>query len=276
MERVCLTTYPPYFTLYREEEGIKEMLSKPETWENEYLISFYEVDAKNRVFLPTLWKYLQETAWNHAHQLGIGYDDLARDDYFWILSRLAIEMQEYPRWGEKISVRTWLLESSRLFAFRDFSIMGEDGRVIGGAKSAWVVLDFKNRKPQRIESFLKGLNPLSDQHGTGISLDRIPPMRGFDEEISLTVRYSDLDMHQHVNNARYIEWILNGYSCEMHQTYQVSTFEIHFLAESTCGDVLSIRSERQNETPPIFLHTIERRRDGQELCRARVQWKRVE
>lgn len=253
-----------------------QSLSKPKTWEDEYLVSFYEVDAKNKVFLPSLWKYLQETAWNHANRIGIGYLDLARNDHFWVLSRLAIDMDEYPGWGDKIQVKTWLLGNSRLFAFRNFSILKEDGRIIGGAKSAWVVLNLKSRKPQRIEPFLKDLNPLPDQHGAETRLDKLPAAGDPGSEAFFTVHYSDLDMHQHVNNARYIEWVLDSYPFEMNQTHHISTFEINYLAESSCGDELSIRSERQRDSIPTFLHTVVRKEDGRELCRARVRWRRVE
>lgn len=248
--------------------------TKPQTWEETYLISFHEVDAKKRVFLPSLWKYLQETAWSHAHRIGIGYLDLAQNGHFWILSRLAIEMKEYPGWGDQIRVKTWVLGSSRLFALRDFSILKEDGRVIGGAKSAWVVLDFKNRKPQRIEPFLRGLIPLPDQQGAGTKLEKLPAPEDPVEEASFTVRYSDLDIHQHVNNARYIEWILDSYSFEMNQAHQIATFEMNFLSESNYGEKLFIRTEQKKDLPLTFLHTIVRKDDGQELCRARVRWRK--
>lgn len=253
-----------------------QSLSKPKTWEDTYLVSFYEVDAKNRIILPNLWKYLQETAWNHANCIGIGYSDLSQNDFFWVLSRLTIDINEYPAWGDKIRVKTWLLESSRLFAFRDFSIMKEDGRIIGGAKSAWVVLNLKTRKPQRIEPFLRELNPLPDQHGAKTVLDKLPAPSAPNEETFFTVRYSDLDLNLHVNNSRYIEWILDSYSFEMNQTHQISSLEINFLAESNCGDELSVQSERQHGSIPTFLHTMIRKADGRELCRARVRWRKVE
>lgn len=253
-----------------------QSLSKPKTWEDEYLVSFYEVDAKTRVFLASLWKYLQETAWNHANRIGIGYSDLVRNDYFWVLSRLAIEMNEYPGWGDKIRVKTWLPGNSRLFALRDFSIVKEDGRIIGGAKSAWVVLDLKSRKPQRIEPFLKGLSSPSDQHGAETKLEKLPAPNDPGAETFFAVHYSDLDMNQHVNNARYIEWIVDSYPMEINQTHHIATFEINFIAESNCGDELSIRSERQKDSIQTFLHTIIRKEDNRELCRARVRWKRID
>lgn len=251
-------------------------VERPQIWEETYRVTFYEVDAKNRIFLPNLWKFLQETAWNHANHLGIGYTDLARNGHFWILSRLALDIHQYPAWGEKIRVKTWLVEHSRLFAYRDFSITDERGVVIGGAKSAWVVLDFKNRKPQRIEPFLRGLNPLPDQHGAETLLERLPPLIAPKEENPFAVRYGDLDIHLHVNNSRYLEWILNSYSFEIHQRHEVSSLEIHFLAESNFGDQILVRTEQQKDSPPTFLHSVVRRNDGQELCRARMRWKRIE
>jgi acyl-ACP thioesterase len=83
-------------------------------------------------------------------------------------------------------------------------------------------------------------------------------------------------MNQHVNNAKYIEWILDSYPLEMNQTHNVTTFEINFLAETNYGEELCIHSEPQKDSAPTFLHTMIRKEDGRELCRARVRWKRVE
>ena len=148
--------------------------------------------------------------------------------------------------------------------------------MIGGAKSAWVVLNLKSRKPQRIEPFLKDLNPLPDQHGAETKLDKLPAASDPGSKTFFTVHYNDLDMHQHVNNARYIEWILDSYSFEMNQTHYITTFEINFLAESSCGDELCVQSERQKDPILTYLHTMIRKEDGRELCRARVRWKKVE
>ena len=52
------------------------------SWEDEYSISFYEVDTKNEVFLPVLWGFVQETAWHHADHLRLGYSDLMGNNIF--------------------------------------------------------------------------------------------------------------------------------------------------------------------------------------------------
>ena len=150
------------------------MSEMKKSWEDEYAISFYEVDTKNEVFLPILWSFMQETAWHHADHLKVGYSDLAEHNSFWALSRLFIQMDEYPRWGDKIRVKTWLAGMGRLFALRDFSITNSKGKIISTARSAWLVLDFKSRRPQRVEPLFKRILPLLDRPAEAEEPEKIP------------------------------------------------------------------------------------------------------
>jgi acyl-ACP thioesterase len=245
-------------------------------WEDEYSISFYEVDAKNEAFLPVLWGFMQETAWHHADHLRVGYSDLMEQQCFWVLSRLSIQMEEYPRWGDRIRVKTWLTGTGRLFALRHFSIADLTGKILGTAGSAWLVLDLKSRKPQRIEPLFKHLRHLFDHLPLAEEPEKLPALVVPRLRKSYKVRYSDMDIHDHVSNIKYIEWILDSYPFEMNRTYQIHTFEINFLAESSYEDTISIQAETLQECPPAFLHRIFREEEGRELCRARTGWKEVE
>jgi acyl-ACP thioesterase len=252
---------------------MKEM---KKSWGDEYSVPFGEVDTKNEVFLSHLWNLMQETAWNHATHLKVGYSDLAEQKYFWVLSRLFIQMDEYPGWGEKIKVKTWLAGMGRLFALRNFSIANSKGDILGNAKSAWLVLDLKNRRPQRIEPVFKHLLHLFDDLPSAEEPKKLPaPVRSKMEK-SYKVRYSDIDMHHHVNNTKYIEWILDSYPFEMHWKFHIHTFEINFLAESSHEDEISIHTEPLGDSPPAFLHSVFRKGDGRELCRARASWKPID
>jgi medium-chain acyl-[acyl-carrier-protein] hydrolase len=245
------------------------------SWEDEYAISFDEVDTKNEAFLPVLWSLMQETAWNHAEHLGVGYSHLMEHQYFWVLSRLSIQMEGYPRWGDQIKVKTWLTGIGRLFALRQFSIADAKGKVIGTAKSAWLVLDMKSRRPQKIGPVFKHIEYLFEGLPVAEEPEKLPAPVQPRMEKSYTVRYSDIDMHHHVNNIKYVEWILDSFPFEMNQTHQIHTFEINFLGESTHGDEIAIYTETLKETPPAFLQNIIRKGDGRELCRARTVWNRV-
>jgi len=245
------------------------------SWEDEYSVSFHEVDSKNEVFLPVLWSFMQETAWHHADHLRLGYSDLMEQQYFWVLSRLSVQMEGYPRWRDRIQVKTWLTGTGRLFALRQFSIADLSGNILGTARSAWLVLDLKSRKPQKIEPLFKPIRHLYDHLPPAEEPEKLPTPAQPSSKKSYEVRYSDIDIHHHVNNIRYIEWILDSIPREMNRTHQIHTFEINFLAESSYEDVISIQTETFQESPPIFLHRVSREREAKELCRARTGWKKV-
>jgi acyl-ACP thioesterase len=246
------------------------------SWEDEYSISFHEVDTKDEVFLPVLWSFMQETAWHHADHLRVGYSDLMKQHYFWVLSRLFVQMEEYPRWGDRIRVKTWLTGTGRLFALRQFSIADLSGKILGTARSAWLVLDLKNRKPQRIEPLFRHFSHLLDHLPPAEEPEKLPVPAKPGSKKSYEVRYSDIDIHHHVNNIGYIEWILDSVSLDMNRTHHIHTFEINFLAESSDEDVISVQTETLQESPPVLLHrVVSREGEGKELCRARTGWKKV-
>ncbi len=249
---------------------------KENVWEDENTIGFFEVDTKNRVSLPTLWRLMQETAWNHADRIQLGYSDLSQKNHIWVLSRLFIHIHDYPKWGDRIKFQTWLLGIRRLFALRDFSIRDQKGNLMGAAKSAWLVLDLNSRKPQRIEPYLSSMNALPEKHASEGKLEKIPALNHPDTREFFTTRYSDLDMHQHVTNIKYMEWILDSYSFEMNNTHRILTFEMNFLAEASYGDEISVQTEALEGPTIAFLHRVVRKKDDRELCRARTKWKRIE
>ncbi len=251
------------------------MTEMKESWEDEYSIPFCEVDMKKEVFLPTLWNFMQETAWHHADHLRVGYSDLAEHHDFWVLSRLSVQMNNYPCWGDQIRISTWLTGATRLFALRNFSIANSKGDILGTAESAWLVLDLKSRKPQRIEPLFKHLRYLLDSSQLADEPEKLrgpvqPKMKK-----SFAVHYSDIDMHHHVNNTKYMEWIVDSYPLEMHQDYHVHTLQMNYLAESAHGDEISVHTEPVEDVPLAFLHSVLREKDGRELCRARVCWEQI-
>ncbi|HUL21728.1 MAG TPA: acyl-ACP thioesterase domain-containing protein [Thermodesulfobacteriota bacterium] len=251
-----------------------QMSQMKASWEDDYSISFHQVDTKNEVFLPVLWSFMQETAWHHANHLRLSYTDLMDQQYFWVLSRLSVQMEEYPRWGDRIRVKTWLAGAGRLFALRQFSIADLSDKILGTARSAWLVLDLKSRKPQKIEPLFKHLQHLFD-HLPAEEPEKLPaPVRPGLKK-SYEVRYSDIDIHHHVNNIKYIEWILDSVPLEMNRTHRIQTFEINFLAESSYEDVISIQTETFQESPPVFLHRVSKEGEGKELCRARTGWEKA-
>ena len=270
--------------------------------EQKFRIHNYETDTAGSMSPPALFNYLQDIAATHAKGLNWGKENLMKKNQFWVLSRMLVDMDKLPDGGSEIVIKTWPRGVDGIFAMRDFEIRDSGGSRIGGASSAWLVVDAGTRRPVRPGGMLKDLGErVTDTK----SLDRNPvklPAPGESQynTIPFPVKYSDLDTNLHVNNVRYLQWALDAYPLDFRIKNEIRGVEVNYLSESLPGDEVYIGisgeedghseedgnsgkdgysdedrnsgKERSNGEEQRFFHTVKRSGDNKELCRIRVRW----
>jgi medium-chain acyl-[acyl-carrier-protein] hydrolase len=239
-----------------------------------YVIRSYEVSAGGRLSIPSIFNLLQDAASSHALKLGVSVPQLLASNYTWVLSRIYLNMNHYPGWGDTIQVHTWPSGIQRVFALRDFDIRQGDG-TIGSCVSAWIIIDATNRRPVRPTGFAQQLNPVDRQHVLDHPLGKLPVLETPQIEKPFSVRYRDLDINQHVNNASYIEWLLECIPGMVENGRCLSELEVNFLGEALYGDRVLARCCHQDEEEMRFAHDVLRKADGRELIRARTSWQKL-
>jgi len=205
----------------------------------QFKINSYEVDESSAARLTSIANYLQEIAYNHANELGVGYQALLDRKMVWVLSRMHIEMNRFPIWDEIISVETWPRQIERLFANRDFRINDGEGKQIGKATTQWLVLDSIKHRP---------VKPFEDLFAfplrTDTALDQVPgpvnPEGELEFSYTRTVHYSDLDVVGHVNNVKYIEWSVDALPAGLLSEYRITAMTINYLQEALRNEEVSI------------------------------------
>lgn len=252
---------------------------RPAIWSETLTIHSYDVDLTRHAAIEALCRYFLEAAWNHAEALGFGFGHLAAEGKVWVLSRLLLDLQTYPRWGDTVSLHTWPRGIQSIFALRDFELQSAGGQAVVAGSSAWLILDARSRRPQRVERFLSAITPVGRQ-ATQRDPEKLPafPSAGTQQPGTsnpapsppFIVRYSDVDLNGHVNSARYLVWLMDSYPREWHERRVPCRLEINYLGESHQGELLSMHTQATG--PQEFLHSI-RKIDGQEACRAQIQWR---
>ncbi len=238
-------------------------------WEEKFKIHSYEIDIKGNATLPVLCKLMQESASNHAEHLQVGYDFLKEQNLIWVISRQLIHIYSYPRWGDTITVHTWPSGKGRMYWQRDFKILNQQNAVIGVATTIWFTVDLETRKPRKTEDFFT-LDVEDAEQVFPYKLEKLNDIEKSDFSKTSEVSYFDLDIHAHVNNVRYIEWILESFSYDFQKGYSLKEIEINFLSEARVGEGVTVCCEEKGEL--TFLHNIVNNRNGRELCRAKTKW----
>lgn len=241
-----------------------------------YRVRSYETDPYGRASVRTLLLLLQEAATEHSKVLDVAVRFLIENRLAWVLTRLRMKMERWPRGGDVITVETWPHAASRLLVERRFLVHDADGRGLGQATTMWVVLDLQRRRPIRLPPFIvDALTPVVGDRPPA-SLDKLPDLDAAEHERSFEVRYADLDMVHHVNNAAYVQWAAETTPQELWASHLPAVLDVHYLAECVLGDTVDSASQSLAGTDDeTFLHVLRRRCDGAEVLRARSVWRPV-
>jgi acyl-ACP thioesterase len=210
-------------------------------WNEEILIKSYEVDYNKETKLNSIFNYMQEAAFNHANNLGAGYEDLTNKGYIWVLSRVKIKVIRYPEWGEKIALETWPKGMNKLFALRDFIFRDENNEEIVLATTAWLVLDYKNMRPQKVQGLPFNLPDNNGRYAIDEELGKLECCDTFEFETERTAAYSDIDVNNHVNNAKYVEWVQDCFSDEFYSDKHVKTLQLNFISQTKLGNKIILK-----------------------------------
>lgn len=239
-------------------------------YETEFVVQPYETDQNNFARPVALLNYLQSAAGDHAALLGVAVSDLRKSGHTWVLSRIHLAMERYPRGGRSVRIRTWPSVRDRLFTVRDFELFDKEGARIGSATTSWAVLNIQTRKPVRLADVLPAypLNPVRALNDTFTSL---PVSEASEYELRLPVLRGDLDINRHVNNTVYAEWALETIPEEVDSGCRLASIEIAFRAEAVYGDTVVV-STSHAEDVNSFIHRIDNGSDGRELARLRTRW----
>ena len=244
-------------------------LAMTSVWKDEYKVHSYEVDVKGNATVPILCQFMQESAWNHAEHLGVGFSHLMEKNLIWVLSRQLVKINSFPKWGETIKIYTWPTAKDRLFCYRDFRILDKYDSVIAIATTAWFAIDLLNRKPQSPDSYFQ--IELNDPvRVLPEKLNKIKSLTTQKRTKLVRVGYKDLDVNEHVNNVRFVEWILDSFSLNFQKAHNLQEIEINYLSEAFYNDEISVSYEGVGNL--TFLHSLYTTNNNTELCRVRTLW----
>ncbi len=220
-----------------------------------YYLSAAECNAQQEMSIPQLVQKLIDVATEHANILGIGNPDMPNPDMGWVLSRLTVEMNRYPRENTDYTITTWVEDWNRHFSRRAFSISDAEGNIVGYARSIWMVLNTSDRS----NAGLSGLNfktewisniecpiPMQEKH-VKMEADGHEPIYRF--------KYCDIDFYRHVNTVRYIVLLLNQFSMQAYDDNIVNRLELSFLHEASYGmEVRILKQMMDSDRHPYRLH----------------------
>ena len=236
----------------------------------EFTIDAYLADFRGKATLPMIGGFMLQAATKHAEERGFGYSAMTSQQRVWVLSRMAIEIFDYPKNDTTMVIKTWVASVNRLFTERYFAFENEEGQAIGFAKSLWASIDLNTRKPTNVleldglsDYITEGKNPIE-------GMTKIPVLKDdFELATDFVVKYSDVDINRHLNSMKYIEHFVDVFDIDMFREKEIKRIEINYVSEGRYGAQIEIlKREEGNDS-----YILEMRDGDTNVCSSRIIWK---
>lgn len=178
---------------------------------------------------------MQELAGVHSELLGVGRNALIKQGVVWVLTRVEVVMDRYPKIGEHLSLETFPMPVRRWFFPRYFVFRDESGAEIGRAGTLWALLDIHTRKMAAPDSVKKLMPDNSDLLAPLGLPATVTEVSGTLETEDFLPAYTDLDVNMHVNNTRYMDWCCNALGIDTMRTSFLARFAVNYDTELRPG-----------------------------------------
>ncbi|KAJ0523358.1 putative oleoyl-[acyl-carrier-protein] hydrolase [Helianthus annuus] len=232
------------------ELGIGSMLSDGFVFRQKFQIRSYEVGSDQAVTIETLMNLLQETSINHLKAIGVWSDgfgltrEMCKKNLIWVVSKLQVAVDRYPIWDDVIQIDTWKGAYGKIGICSNWTICdAKTGEIL---LTASCILVMMNEETRKLSKFPDEVRSELDEHLTNVILPVVARKWSPRDEMSIVdhvrngimPRWSDLDMNQHVNNVKYIGWILESVPHSIVENYELASLTLEYHQECKLESVV--------------------------------------
>ena len=208
-------------------------------YEHKFYVYTSDVNTDLLVTNKTILGWMEDIGSLHSDHCGCGMATMEETRLSWVIIQWKLKIYRRMRYGETITVKTWVPGTKRLYTFREYAFYDEEGKLVAACSSKWVLTDLDKgmiHVPQWI----------LDQYGMhtetvfeeGINMDRIKEPEHFSQEYECTVPCTWIDVNGHMNNLYYLDVAYQALPIDLYMNNSFDEFEILYKRECKMFDRL--------------------------------------
>ena len=209
-----------------------------------YVVQKSDVDSNLNLKFSYLLYLFQEVAGEHADKLGVGRDQLIKNNNIWVVVKTDIHIERLPTLGEKIEISTHPGEDNGLIFPRYFQIYDKHHHLLVNAISLWVIINFETRRlvirPFGNNKFPSESSPIDLKEPAKIDVN---PTFLISKRVA---SHNEVDVNKHINNSYYADYVLDVHDAEFYKKHQVKRLLINYDKEVLENDVVELYSNKEN------------------------------
>ncbi|HEY1387453.1 MAG TPA: acyl-ACP thioesterase domain-containing protein [Ktedonobacterales bacterium] len=166
----------------------------------------------------------------------------------WLVREMSLLLGWLPPMDCEIVMATWVAEFRRVQAFREYALWHPaSGRMIARARARWAYVQRHTGQPLRVPDSMVSLFS-SAQSATRLPIFRASPSEQviWHDEQTIVAREYEADVHQHINNCVYGDWLYEGFHATLRAADQSAAvmrpryLTLEYLRQVRPGDQVRI------------------------------------
>ncbi len=244
-------------------------------FDKQFELRHFEMNKSGIASPTTILILLEETAADHCYSINHSLYQLEEQNIGWVLISGVLQMDRYPNYKEKITIRTWLSSYSTVKGFRENVIYDEQGTIIGRARGLWVFFDIIRRRPVQIFDDIKKKWKFCTTESLNYNIiKKNKAIDNADYQLKFNINRYDTDMNKHVSNIRYLQWAIESVPDAIYDNYYLYAIDGSFLAEAHFGQTI-VSLANFNPEENSFMHTIKIEGTNIVCATAKTVWKKL-
>ncbi|OMO54189.1 Acyl-ACP thioesterase [Corchorus capsularis] len=267
------------------------LMNGGQIFQQNFLIRSFDVDPDYKVSIKAIMNYLQDASVNYRKKMGMSGENLlghvtpemSKRDLLWVYRCMHIKVDRYPSWNDFVQLHHWFSTSGRT-GLRCHWVINDikTGETLVRASSLFVMMNKKTRKvcklPEEVENELKPYQTINAESIVENERNSCPKVETMNHiRNGLTPRWNDLDYNYHVNNSKYVDWILESVPRSPIHNQELCSINIEYRRECLKDDVIQslskVVTDEQTNHQGIELEHLLRLESGPEVLRAKTAWR---
>jgi acyl-ACP thioesterase len=247
----------------------------PGKFQISFPVRYQDSDPRLRATPTALVGIMQEAAILHSEAVGRGIDYLSSRHLSWMIVQTRAQIHKPPVWRTRVNVSTWPSEMGRLLSRREFILSDENEQPFLVATTLWAFMDTSRRRVTRVPAEVGNAYAVFEERALDGPFRRPAQCENPLMEKSFVIRRWEIDFNGHVNNLRYLDWMLETLPDDIWKSYCICELNIRYQKEAgPSGRVqaLSVELTTDSQAQRRFAHEIRLGDTGETIAVAETAW----
>lgn len=175
-------------------------------FEQKVRVDISKVNANADITNKGMLSMLENIACMHSDEAKFGIREIPITHLSWVQLNWRVQIIRRPRYGEVVTIKTWVHDTTKVSTLRDFEVLDENNKQICIATTRWTLTNIDTQSITKIPEDVMKRYSSDDLHiMPGFEFKKLKEPDTFSKEYTYTTQRRDIDVNKHMHNLNYLD-----------------------------------------------------------------------